>query len=49
MEHSKQKFLSFWTFLSFYPTNNVENQNFEKREQKPRDIIFLQVYRKWKS
>ena len=28
-------------FLSFYPNNNPENQNFEKMEKKPEDTILL--------
>ena len=38
-------------FLSFYPPNNLENQNFEKWKKKknPGDIIIFQVYQKWQS
>ena len=39
--------LSFWTIsLPFYPTNNSENQIFEKMKKKtnPRDIIILHMY-----
>ena len=34
-------FLILDNFLPFYPTNNPENQNFEKMKNKPRDIIIL--------
>ena len=39
--------LSFWTIsFPFYPTNNSENQIFEKmkKKQNPRDIIILHMY-----
>ena len=32
----------FFTF--FYPTNNKENQNFEKMEKAPKHIIILQMF-----
>ena len=39
-EHDRQKFLSYWTiFLPFYPPNNPQNQNFEKMEAMPGDVI----------
>ena len=31
----------FGPFLSFYPPNNLKNQNFEKMKKIPRDIIIL--------
>ena len=34
-------FLILDNFLPFYPTNNPENQNFEKMKNKPWDIIIL--------
>ena len=35
-------FLSFWAiFLPFYPTNNPENQNFEKINKAYEDVIIL--------
>ena len=34
-------FLILDNFLPFYPTNNPENQNFEKMKNKPRYIIIL--------
>ena len=48
-------FLILDHFLPFYPTNNSENQNFEKNEQKKtkktkntwRHHHFTQVYHKW--
>ena len=38
-------FVIFGQFLPFYPTNNLKNQNFEKRkkEKTPRDIIILNM------
>ena len=30
-------------FLTFYPSNNPKNQNFEKMKKKPGDIIILQM------
>ena len=32
-------FCHFGPFLHFYPPNNTKNQNFEKREKIPGDII----------
>ena len=34
-------FVIFAHFLLFYPTNNPENQNFEKIKKTPGDIIVL--------
>ena len=43
MEHDRQDFFSFWTIFCLFtppPTlNNPENQNFEKMEKIPGDII----------
>ena len=30
-------------FLPFYPLKNLKNQNFEKNEKNPRDLIILQM------
>ena len=43
MECDRQKFLSFWTLLPFYPLNNPENQNLEKMKKAPEDIIILRM------
>ena len=32
------------SFLSFYPYNNLKNQNFEKMKKMPEDIILLHMY-----
>ena len=32
-------FLSFWAFFALLPTNNPENQNFEKMKKFPGHII----------
>ena len=39
MERNRHNFLSFWTFLPFYPPNNPEDQNFEKMKNISEDII----------
>ena len=31
------------SFLPFYPSNNLKNQNFEKMKKTPRDIIILHM------
>ena len=36
-----ESFVILGHFLPFYPTNNPKNQNFEKYENPPRDIIIL--------
>ena len=36
-------FVIFSYFLPFYPTNNLKNQNFEKIEKMPGDIIILHL------
>ena len=36
-------------FLSFYPTNNLENQNFEKMKEASGDVIILHMRTKNKS
>ena len=42
MEHDRHNFLSFQAiFLSFYLTDNLKNQNFEKMKKIPGDIIIL--------
>ena len=39
VECNRHNVLSFWTiFLPFYPTNNPENQNFEKMIKTPGEI-----------
>ena len=44
MECDRHNFLSFWaTFLHFWPTNNPENQNFEKMKHASGDIIILHL------
>ena len=43
MEHNRQNFLSFSSFLPFYPPIDPENQNFEKKKKTPEDIIILQT------
>ena len=35
-------FCRFGHFLPFYPSDNPENQNFEKMKKTPRDIIISQ-------
>ena len=43
-ESDRQFFLSFWAiFVPFYPTNNLENQNFEKMKKTPGTIIILHM------
>ena len=41
MESDRQNFLSFWTV--FFPTNNPQNQTFEKIKKTTGDIIILQI------
>ena len=44
MEHERQNFLSFWINFCpfiFCPFNNLENQNFEKLQRIPVDIVTL--------
>ena len=41
--YGEEFFLSLGYFLSFYPTNNLKNQNFEKMKKTPRDIIILHL------
>ena len=44
-------FLSFWTiFLPFYPTNNSQNQNFQKANNNTWSYYyFTHMYHKWQS
>ena len=45
MEHDGQNFfVILGHFLPFYPSKNPRNQNFEKMETKPGDIIILHKY-----
>ena len=47
---TERNFPHFWTiFCLFTPSNNVENQNFEKWKKAWRYYCFTQVYHKWKS
>ena len=39
MECDRQEFVILDYFLPFYPSNNPENQNFEKKKKKLEDII----------
>ena len=41
MEHNREFFVILDHFLPSYPTNNSENQDFEKMKKKPGDIIIL--------
>ena len=43
MVWDRQSFCHFGQFLSFYPTNNLKNKNFEKNEKTPGDIIILHI------
>ena len=44
MEHKRQCFVILGHFLSFHPTNNPKNQNFEKmKKQTHGHIIFLHL------
>ena len=36
-------FCYFYNFFPFYPTNNPQNQNFDKMKKAPRDINILQM------
>ena len=36
-------FVIFGYFLHFYPSNNVEDQNFDKMKKTPRDIVILNM------
>ena len=51
IECDRQNFLSFWTvFCPFTPTNNLENENFEKMNKKARRYYhFTHMYHKLKS
>ena len=44
MECNRHNFLSFGAISPFYPTNDTENQNFEKMKKIPGDIITLHLY-----
>ena len=44
MKHDRQFFLILDHFLPFYPPNNPENENFEKMNEAPGDIIILQNF-----
>ena len=39
----RQNFLTFWTFLPFYPSSKDENQNFENMKKASGDAIILQM------
>ena len=39
IECGGQSFLSFWDIFSLLPSNNPKNQNLEKMEKRPGDII----------
>ena len=41
MKHNRQLFLILDHFLPFYPTNNLENENFEKMRKTHGDTIIL--------
>ena len=41
--HDRIFFVILGYFLPFYPTNNPENQNFEKKKKAPGDIIYTSV------
>ena len=44
MERDRHNFLTFWSIFCPYPSNNPENQNFEKmKEKKSGDIFLLHV------
>ena len=44
MERDGRNFLSFWPFFALLPTNNLENQNFEKMKKKTSgDITILHM------
>ena len=43
MEHDGQNCVILDCFLPFYHPNNPKNQNFEKIEKTPGDIIILQM------
>ena len=51
MKRDRQNFLSSWTiFLPFYPTNNSQNQNFQKMNKNTwRYYYFTHMYHKWQS
>ena len=36
-----ETFVIFANFLPFYPTNNLQNQNFEKLKKKSLEILLL--------
>ena len=42
-EWDSQNFSSFWAFFAILPTNDPENQNFEKMKNIHGDIIFLHM------
>ena len=46
-----KSFCHFGPFFALLPTNDPENQNFEKIKKMPRDIILLYIhmYHKWRS
>ena len=43
MERDKQFFVILDYFLPFYPSSNLENQNFEKIKKNSGDIIILHL------
>ena len=43
MEWHKQYFVILGHFLPFYPSNNPENQNFEKMKKTSGDVIILNM------
>ena len=44
MEHDRHNFFSFFDhFMHFYPSNNPQNQNFEKMKKLPVDSIILHI------
>ena len=45
MKHDKQNFFVIWdSYLAFYPTNNLKNQNFAKMKKMPGGIVILHIY-----
>ena len=43
IRHKTKFFVILDYFLPFYPTNNLENKNFEKMKNVPKDIIILHM------
>ena len=46
MKWDRQNLFILGHFVIFCPTNNPKNQNFEKMEKRPRDIIILHMLQK---